>query len=142
MRSITYRLRSGCSVFLLAFSLVAVCHEHKAAALPALQQACAPLPSGLVSWWPAEGNANDMQDGNNGTLVNGATFASGEVGQAFSFNGTDYVEIPDASNLDFGPNSPISIAMWVFRTSSASPMHFIGKRSACGSINYQMALDR
>src|SRR5262249_54223827 len=43
--------------------------------------------SGLTSWWKAEGNANDAVGGNNGTLINGATFAAGEVGQAFSFNG-------------------------------------------------------
>ena len=141
MKSITYRLLSGGLISFLAFSLLAVGHERKAAALPALQQACAPNPSGLVSWWPAEGNANDIQGGNNGTLTNGVSFAPGEVGQAFSFNGTDYVDIPDAPNLDFGSTSPISIDMWVFRTSSASPMHFIGKRSGCGTISYQMALD-
>jgi hypothetical protein len=141
MKSITYRLLSGGLISFLAFSLLAVGHERKAAVLPALQQACAPLPSGLVSWWPAEGNANDIQDGNNGTLINGVSFAPGEVGQAFSFIGTDYVDIPDASNLDFGLNSPISIDMWVFRTSNAPVMHFIGKRSGCGTISYQMALD-
>lgn len=29
---------------------------------------CAPPPSGLVSWWPADGNGNDIVGGNNGTL--------------------------------------------------------------------------
>ncbi len=60
-------------------------------------------PAGLVSWYRGEGNANDSADGNNGTLQNGATFASGEVGQAFSFDGVDdYVSIPDAPDLHFG----------------------------------------
>ncbi len=31
--------------------------------------ACVALPSGLVSWWPGDGNAQDIIDGNNGTLV-------------------------------------------------------------------------
>ena len=44
--------------------------------------------NGLVAWWKAENNANDSVGGNNGT-VNGATFATGKTGQAFSFNGTD-----------------------------------------------------
>src|SRR5205807_2338403 len=37
------------------------------------------LTDGLVSWWPAEGNAADAWDGNNGILTNGATFTTGKV---------------------------------------------------------------
>src|SRR5439155_8470225 len=29
---------------------------------------CVTPPSGMVSWWPGDGNANDIQGGNNGTL--------------------------------------------------------------------------
>jgi hypothetical protein len=62
--------------------------------------ACVPAPEGLISWWPADGNAYDIAGGNNGTLENGATFGSGEVGEAFSFNGSDqYVQIPDSPSL-------------------------------------------
>ena len=43
------------------------------------------VPFGLVSWWPGDGNANDVVSGNNGALQNGASFGAGEVGQAFSF---------------------------------------------------------
>jgi hypothetical protein len=52
-------------------------------------QSCTPPPTGMVAWWLGDGNANDIQDGNDGTLQNGATFGTGEVGQAFSFDGTD-----------------------------------------------------
>lgn len=48
-------------------------------------QVCTPPPSGLVSWWPGDGDANDFADGNHGTLRNGATFDSGLVGQALRF---------------------------------------------------------
>jgi len=47
-----------------------------------------PIP-GMVSWYKAEGNANDTTDNNHGTLVNGASFATGLAGQAFSFDGVD-----------------------------------------------------
>jgi hypothetical protein len=58
------------------------------------------VPLGLVSWWRAENNAVDAIGTNNGTLTNGTTFATGEVGQAFSFDGVnDDVNIPDASSL-------------------------------------------
>ena len=60
-------------------------------------RSCAPAPGGMVSWWPGDGNAHDIQDSNNGTLVNGVTFTSGEVGQAFNLDGiNDYVEVADS----------------------------------------------
>ena len=47
---------------------------------------CAVAPSGLVAWWPAEGNANDAISTNRGTLLGGTAYAPGEVGGAFAFN--------------------------------------------------------
>src|SRR6185503_7049957 len=41
---------------------------------------CVTAPPNMVSWWPAEGDANDIQDGNHGTLTNGVLFAAGKVG--------------------------------------------------------------
>jgi hypothetical protein len=73
---------------------------------------CASVPSGLVSWWPGEDNADDVAGANNGTLVNGAGFAAGEVGQAFSFDGTSYVSIPDSPSLDTLTTS-ITIEAWI-----------------------------
>ena len=57
------------------------------------QASCVAPPSGLVSWWQGEGDANDQMSHNTGTLVNGAAFTTGKVGQAFSFDGVnDYVD--------------------------------------------------
>ncbi len=62
---------------------------------------CYPPPSALISWWAAEGDANDQTSTNNGSLHNPATAnATGIVGTAFSFDGTNaYVQIPDATSL-------------------------------------------
>ncbi len=55
---------------------------------------CIPAP-GLISWWRAEINALDSAGTNNGTLLGGASFAPGEVGQAFLFNSPNAaVKIP------------------------------------------------
>jgi YVTN family beta-propeller protein len=67
---------------------------------------------GLVSWWSAEGNANDKFGNNNGTEMNGATYAPGFVGQAFSFDGIDdYIKVPKSANLDVG--GQVTIQFWM-----------------------------
>ena len=61
---------------------------------------CVPPPTGLVSWWPGDGNANDIVGGNDGALQGGATFAAGQVAQSLSFDGVDdLVIVPDSSGL-------------------------------------------
>ena len=74
---------------------------------------CAPVLSGMADWWPGEGNANDTVGVNQGTLVGGVSFAPGEVGQAFLFDGSSgYVSIPDSPSLDsFVTN--ITIELWL-----------------------------
>lgn len=72
------------------------------AVLPAFAQAaCVAPPSGLVSWWGGDGNANDVQGSNPGTLVNAVTFTAGKVGEAFDFGGVNqYVQAPESPSLD------------------------------------------
>jgi len=106
---------------------------------------CYPAPSGIVAWWPGNGNANDIIGGHDGQLVGGVTYADGLCQQAFSFDGSGTVRIADAPDLDFGPSGAITIELWAYRTGTADPEHFIGKRSGCAqgtdSINYQMAFN-
>ena len=73
---------------------------------------CVPPPTNMVAWWPGDGNGSDIIGGNNGTLMNGVTFAQGKVGQAFSFDGTnDYVEIPHSAA--FNLLSGHTVDLWV-----------------------------
>src|ERR1041385_2060676 len=73
---------------------------------------CTPTPSGAVSWWKGESNAVDSVDGNNGILMNGATFAPGKVGTAFSFDGiNDFVKVPQAANLNV--SNQVTIEFWM-----------------------------
>jgi hypothetical protein len=75
---------------------------------------CTPAPFGLVSWWPAEGNANDIAGTNHGTLEGGVGFAAGEAGQAFVFNGTTTsVRIPAGANLDVGLGGGLTVEAWI-----------------------------
>ncbi len=84
---------------------------------------CDPAASGLGGWWAGEGNADDSFGTNNGTLQSGVSFSGGEVGQAFSFDGsTGYVEIPNAPNLD--GDGQVTIDFWMY----SNPTNPIGSR--------------
>src|SRR4029077_19575363 len=76
---------------------------------------CTPAPSGMVNWWPGDGNANDIQGSRNGTLQGGVTFGPGEVNQAFSFDGTSGSVDLGTANL-LGGATEVTIDAWVFPT--------------------------
>jgi PKD repeat protein len=74
-----------------------------------------PNASGLIAWWKAENNIYDSVGGNHGTALNGATYATGKVGQAFSFDGVDdYVQVAAPVGLPTG-SSERTISVW-FKT--------------------------
>jgi Concanavalin A-like lectin/glucanases superfamily/Immunoglobulin domain len=74
-----------------------------------------PLPSGLVSWWPGEGNANDVISGNNGSLIGNTSYTNGEVGQAFMMYGNgDMVTVGNPTNLQL---QNFTIEGWIKRAS-------------------------
>jgi hypothetical protein len=103
---------------------------------------CTPPPSGIAAWWRAEDNANDAINGNNGMINGGVSYAAGEVGQAFNFDGTTgYVSVPASPSLDIGAGSGMTIECWIapdhlgpvgaagrpiaeYSTSSAIGVHF------------------
>src|SRR5438046_4907954 len=69
---------------------------------------------GIVSWWPAEGDASDIADSNPGTLHDGTTFAPGVVGTAFSFDGVDDgVNVADAEQFNFRPSFSLTYSIRV-----------------------------
>jgi hypothetical protein len=78
---------------------------------------CLPPASGIVAWYPGDGDAldvlsqgddgekEDSEGGSNGTLQNGATFAAGKVASGFSLDGVnDYVSVPNNSDNSFVGN--------------------------------------
>ncbi|NOS70517.1 MAG: hypothetical protein HOP33_11375, partial [Verrucomicrobia bacterium] len=84
--------------------------------LPSAVADCFPSSSGLVGWWPGDGNANNIAGTNNGTLQGGATAnATGMVSSAFSFDGTNaYVQITNSAVLQ--PTN-FTVECWVRFTS-------------------------
>ncbi|MBN1315302.1 MAG: LamG domain-containing protein [Anaerolineales bacterium] len=71
--------------------------------------------SGFVSWWVGDGHTRDLISGNDGMLVNGASYAPGLIGEAFSCVGPDdYVRVAAPANLPVG-NAPRTMELW-FKT--------------------------
>ncbi|MBI5101292.1 MAG: LamG domain-containing protein, partial [Nitrospirae bacterium] len=86
---------------------------------------CTPPPSGMVAWWGGDNNALDMVGNNNGTL-NGANYAAGKVGQAFSLDGVnDYVEMTGSSVGDFG-SAPFTVDFWMYAINGTAG-YLVGK---------------
>jgi len=95
---------------------------------------CIPPPTGPVSWWPGDGNANDIINGNDGTLQNGATFAPGKVGQAFSFDGVDdFVDIGKPPSLAFDNDDAFSIEAWINIDDTTTQKTIFAKSLTAGS---------
>ncbi|MDD1654638.1 MAG: hypothetical protein LUO91_02890 [Methanomicrobiales archaeon] len=92
---------------------------------------CMKLPSGMVGWWPGDGNSLDMYDGNPGSP---ATYAAGKVGEAFALADVDdVVQIPEASsNLD--GFQKLSIDAWV-KPDSLTPEYQTIVSKYDGSLN-------
>src|SRR5882724_8959757 len=81
-----------------------------------LAQSCTPPASGLVSWWPGNGNTLDVASTNNGTLTGNTTFGVGEVGQAFTFDGSgDGVLVGNPASLQL---QNFTIETWIKRGSA------------------------
>jgi hypothetical protein len=79
-----------------------------------------PPASGLVNWWPGDGDVRDICGRTNGILMNGTKFAAGKVGKAFRFDGrTQCVKFPRTASLDVGEQ--LSIACWM----KADPDNFM-----------------
>jgi len=77
---------------------------------PALGQNCVSPPPNMVAWWPGDDNANDIAGGRNGVPANSG-FDPGRVGQAFSFNGSGWVDVND--DPAFTLVSDFTIDLWV-----------------------------
>jgi len=102
------------------------------AALPA---GCVAPPPGLVSWWPGDGNANDLRGGNNATLQGSAAYAAGQVLQAFSMAANGYVNAPYGANLS---TPQVSVSAWVNPNSQQGPAAIVNRRPAGNATGWTL----
>jgi hypothetical protein len=91
----------------------------------------ADVDSGLVAYYPFEGNADDGSGNGNTGVANGTSVVGGMKGSAFLFDGSAYVEVPDSASLNL--SNAITLQAWV----KASPWRWnsriLGKGSTTDS---------
>ena len=89
--------------------------------------------SGLVSYWPADGSGSDVVGGNNAAL-NGATFAAGKQGSAFTFDGINDSVTFGNSVGNFATNY-FTISFWIRTTSTRYEEAILQKRPFCNGTS-------
>ncbi len=90
--------------------------------------------SGLVAYWPFDGDANDRSVSMNNGVINGVTFTTNRLGNTngacfFNDSGT-YVGVPDSSTLDV---TNMTLAFWFRMDSSTTARELVNKMGAEGT---------
>jgi hypothetical protein len=75
--------------------------------------ACAPVPIGLVAWWPMNGDGTDLAWMHPATILPGTQFAPGKVGSAASMSGAGGLRVPASTALDVGAGAGLTAEAWV-----------------------------
>lgn len=106
-----------------------------------LALAAIPLPGGAVSWWRGEGNALDSVGTYHGTLLNGASTASGFVGQGFNFDGIDDQFTAPAGGLPMDSRGR-TVELWVRIDTQSVDESFFASYGTVGSEGTAFSLGR
>ena len=110
-----------------------------------LAQTCVQPPLGIIVWWPMDETSGttvtDITGNHPGIQVNAPTFASGKVGGALRFNGSNsYVGVGDSDDWAFA-TADFTIELWANFSSPGGgtvghPSHiFIGNDDGPGNQN-------
>jgi hypothetical protein len=78
-----------------------------------------PGTTGLVAYYPFNGNANDTVGAHNGTTVGTPVYATGKIGQAILLNGVD--QMVDVGSVGISGAAPRTISGWAKSNSTAMP---------------------
>jgi TonB family protein len=87
------------------------------AAAPAAAAGCVPQPSGLVAWWPGDGNPTDVVGGHNASTVTAVNYVPATVRNGFVFGPQGHLDIPHYGDLE---NQRFTWIAWVRPDGSGS----------------------
>jgi hypothetical protein len=101
-------------------------------------------PDGMAGWWPGDGNANDIADGNNGNFA-GGSYVAGKVKDAFSLTGANSVIIGESSGgAELDGFSKLTIDAWVKPDAMTPGYHAIVSKydgSVDDGVSYWLGID-
>lgn len=83
-------------------------------ARPALLADPVLVPSGLIAWWRADGNALDAVGAHHGMALYGIKFGPGKVGRAFDFDGASKNRISVPDSPQFNLTQALTIEGWIY----------------------------
>ncbi len=96
-------------------------------------RSCVTPPARMISWWPGDDSPNDIQDGN--TLSDGAGngfgYGTGKVGDAFTFNGSQFATAGDPANLAL-TGTAVTLDGWINPSNTNDAVYF-GKTVSSGN---------
>ncbi len=98
---------------------------------------CVAPTSGLVSWWPADGNTNDIIGGMNGTIHGNVTFTQTPAigSQSFQFDGGSYIQVPTSPQLE---PALITVSAWVKASSVGAFKYILSKQFGSSDGSYAL----
>jgi len=100
---------------------------------------CVAPSTNAIGWWAGDGNNYDLAHINFATTNNGATYAAGVVGQAFSFDGVnDYVKITNAPDLN--PTNALTIEAWIYLNQYTYNHSIIRKDGECANRQFLLTV--
>lgn len=73
------------------------------------------LTNGLMAYYPFNGNTNDESGNGNHGIVHEATLTTDRFcnpNSAYSFDGNDYIDVPDSGDFVFG-SAPFTLSAWI-----------------------------
>ncbi len=105
-----------------------------------------PVTNGLVGYWSGDDStANDSSGNNLHGVFNGASFAQGISGQAFSFNGSNNIVIADSPLLDGPSMTGLTLSAWVNLNVTNTDMTIVSKfdtnNDGLNGISYLLEFD-
>ncbi len=119
--------------------------EAEVQALYELEKPTIDLTSGLVAWYPFDGNASDMSGNGNDGTVYGATLGedrNGEAGKAYQFDGDDdYIKVPHNNKINFNVSDSFTISLWsLIPTPEKERSSIFEKWSSIGSYPFNLRI--
>jgi hypothetical protein len=88
---------------------------------------CTPPPTGMIRWYPGDGNTGDLIEGTSATVTGRVSFMTGEVAQAFAFDGsTGYLDLGNAGDLQIS-GADFTVDAWVNFARTSGEMSIVDK---------------